>query len=252
MAAIRRKQYVIQPAGSAGSAVATQQYNIARPGVLRFVKIDYGSGVPATTDIVIKADNSSGRTLLTRTSSTTDIGPIAVGTAGMDEAQAASAATDGLSGGMPFTSGLYIDVAQADPYVDATDEITIDLYWEPIRRKTLSLTTDGSGDATLAWVYGRPGVVRFIQVDYSASADAGTTMTIKRDTSGGATIFTKDANETDFGPTAVGTVAGDETFAASAATDAVSGGLVFNTGLYVTVASGGASKTNVVYVWYDA
>jgi hypothetical protein len=252
MAAIRRKQFVLQPAGAAGSAVATQQYSTGRPGILRFIKIDYGSGVPATSDIVIKRDDSSGATVLTRTSSTTDVGPIAVGTAGMDEAQAASAATDGLSGGIPFTSGLYIDVAQADPYADSTDEITIDFYWEPIRKKTLTLVTDAAGADTDQWTLGRAGVVRFIQVDYDAAADAAMTMVVKRDDSSGTTVFTKSTAETDFGPTAVGTTAGDEAFAATAATDAVSGGIPFNTGLHTTIASGGNTKTTVVYLWYDA
>lgn len=252
MASIRRKRVVLSPTGSAGSATGDDTVHLGRPGVLRFIKVDYGSGVPATADVTIKRDNSSGATVFTAANTSTDFGPVAVGTAGMDEGQAASAATDALSGGIAFSSGLYVAVAQADPYADATDQITVDLYYEPIRKKTLTLTTDGSGDATLGWTLGRPGVVRFIEVDYSATADAGTTMTIKRDSSGGATIFTKDANETDFGPTAVGAAGVDEANAALAATDAVAGGLVFNTGLYVTIASGGASKINVVKVWYDA
>ena len=252
MAAIRRKQFTLRPAGGAGVAVATQQWTLGRPGVLRFIKIDYGSGVPATTDVVIKRDSTSGVAVLTSTDNATDIGPVAVGTAGMDEAQAASAVTDGLAGGIPFSTGLFIDVAQADPYVNSTDEIIVDLYYEPIRKAVLSTTTSAGGAATLTWTLGRPGVARFLAVDYSASAGAGTTMTIKRDTTSGAVVFTKDANETDFGPTAVGTTAADEGFAASAATDAVSGGIVFNKGLAIQIASGGATKTNVVSVWYDA
>lgn len=252
MAGIRRKRVTLSPTGSAGSAAANELVHLGRPGVLRFIGIDYGSGVPATTDITVKRDSASGATIFTRTDSTTDLVPTALGTAGMDEGQAASAATDALSGGLPFSSGLYIAAAQADPYVDSTDQIVVDLYYEPVRKKSLSLTTDGSGDATLQWTLGRPAVVRFIQVDYSATAGAGTTMTFKRDSSTGAVIFTKDANETDFGPTAVGAPGLDEAGGALAATDSASGGLVVNTGLYVTIASGGSAKVTGIDLWYDS
>lgn len=254
MAAIRQKRFTAQPAGAAGSAVYTEQWTPGRPGIVRFVYVNYGSGVPATTDVVINRDNSSGTAVLTRTSSTTDVGPIAVGTAGMDEAAAASAATDGLSGGIPFTSGLYLDVAQADPYADSTDEVVIDVFWEPVRKKDIVITATGaagSAAGNTTWTYGRPGVVRFLAVDYHADNAATADLTIKRDSASGATLFTRTDSETDIAPTAVGTTAGDEAFAATAATDAVAGGLLFNTGLYCAIAQTDASTTTVS-VWYDA
>jgi hypothetical protein len=250
---IKRTQYVARPAGSAGSAVATKQFNLGS-GVLRFIKIDYGSGVPATTDILVKADSTSGATLLTRTSSTTDIGPIAVGTAGMDEAGAASAATDGLAGGLPFSTGLFVDIAQADPYVNSTDEITIDLYWEPLKKKQVVVTATGdAGSAageTLWTNSGRPGVLRFVKVDFHADNAATANFVISRDTEAGTDVFTLTDTETDVAVKAVGTTAGDEAFAATAATDAVDGGIVFNRGLSFSVIETDAATTTVDF-WYE-
>jgi hypothetical protein len=77
-------------------------------------------------------------------------------------------------------------------------------------------------------------------------------MVIKADTSGGRTLFTKDAAEADFGPSAVGMPGINASGANIAATDGVSGGLPFSSGLYVVVSGGGNTKTNIVYVWYDA
>lgn len=127
---VRRKQVTLRPTGSAGSATATLQWTTGYPGVVRFIKVNYGSGVPATTDLVIKADNSDGRTLFTKTDNTTDIELTPVGMPGIDEGGAAVAATDSSSGGFPFLSGLYFDIAQADPYVNSTDEIIIDILYD--------------------------------------------------------------------------------------------------------------------------
>ena len=69
---------------------------------------------PATTDIVIKADSSTGATIFTAANTATDIVPRPVGTTSLDEGGAATAATDGFSGGFPVRGGVYIDVAEAD------------------------------------------------------------------------------------------------------------------------------------------
>lgn len=256
MAAIRRKQITLSPSGNAGVATATSQWTLGRPGVLRFIAIDYGSGVPATADLIVKRDNTSGAAVYTVSNNSTDIGPVALGTAGMDEANNASAATDGLSGGIPFSTGLFIDVAQADPYANSTDQIVVDLYYEPMRQKDITMTTSNAGAGTSAaavqWTTNRPGVVRFIAVNYSASEAATADFTIKRDTTAGAVIFTNGNSATDLAPTAVGTGGKDEGNNALAASDAVSGGLVFNHGLYLALAQTNALKTNVVSIWYDA
>ena len=250
MGHIRRTKVTLQPTGSDGSAVATKQISLGRPGILRFVSIDY-QNQPATTDIVIKRDTTAGAAILTVTSANTDLDHVAVGTAGMDEGQAASAATDALSGGIPFTSGFYIDVAQGDGQTTGNEAIVVDLYYEFTKKQVLSLTTDASGDATLLWTRGRPGVIRAIAVDYSASADAGTTMTFNRNALDGTQIWAKGAAETDFGPTAVGAPGIDEGNAALAATDAVAGGLLFDSGVGITIASGGNAKTTGVSLWYE-
>lgn len=124
-----------------------------------------------------------------------------------------------------------------------------------IRRKTLVITTTGvagsaAGNVTLA--LSRPAIIRFIQVDYHASAPATTDLTIKADTSAGATIFTKANTNTDFGPSAVATAGIDETGAATAATDVGAGGLAVTSGIYAAIAQGDAlTACATVYLWIE-
>lgn len=236
----------VGPGGTAGDGLNTnvKQVNLS-PGALRFVGVDYVSTGNAEQDLVIKRDSSAGATIFTKANNETDIIPTAVGTAGMDEGQAVIAATDGVCGGLAFSEGLYFSIAQMDnaSYAD------VDIWYDSLVKKAVTLKTDTNGDATARIATGFPGVIRFIQVDYSATAGAGTTLTLADDT---RTLFTKDANEVDFGPTAVGAPAMDEAGAATAATDALSGGLPFKGTLTFTVASGGSTKTNFAYLWMDA
>src|SRR3972149_7071250 len=97
---LKHRRVELIPAGADGSAVATASL-FTGPAVLRFIAVDYISQ-PATTDLVIKADGGGGDTLSTNTTSATDITakPVSM-TAGLDEAGAALAATDGSAGGMP-------------------------------------------------------------------------------------------------------------------------------------------------------
>ncbi len=250
MGRIKRVRKTLLPAGSDGAAVATSQISLGRPGLLRFVSVDY-QNQPSTTDLIIKRDTTAGGALLTLTDNNTDLDHVAVGTAGMDEGQAASAATDALSGGLPFTSGFFIDVAQGDGQTSGDEAIVVDLYYESCKKKNLTLTTDSSGDATLLWTLGRPFVIRALAVDYSATAGSSMTMTLNRDALAGTAIFTKSSAETDFGPTVVGTAGIDEANNALAATDAAAGGLLCDKGLGITIASGGDTKITTVSVWYE-
>lgn len=130
---LRFETLTLRPTGSAGSAAANTTLRANGAGVLRALQIDYGSGVPATADITIKNDSSSGDTIFARTNSTTDVGPVGVATIGVDEAGGAldvSTAADMAVGGQPFRTGIYAAVAQADPYVDSTDQILIYLWIE--------------------------------------------------------------------------------------------------------------------------
>lgn len=126
---IRRKSVRIKPVGSDGSAVATASLALGRPGFVRAIKINF-ENQPATTDIVVKADGSSGATLGTFTSGNTDIALKPVGMPGIDEGNAALAATDASAGGWPFLTGLYISVAEADSSTADDHYIDIDFLVE--------------------------------------------------------------------------------------------------------------------------
>lgn len=124
---IRKHRVTLTTTGSAGSAVATSTLTVGRPGFVRAIAVDYHASAPVTTDLVIKADSASGVTLFTNTSSATDIAAKPVGMPGIDEANAALAATDSSSGGWPFGTGLYFDVAQADALTGA---VVVDVWLE--------------------------------------------------------------------------------------------------------------------------
>lgn len=126
---IRTKTITLRPVGADGSAVATYRLSLGRPGVVRFIDVDY-QNQPATTDLVIKRDTSAGDTVFTRSNSATDIDAQPVGQPGIDEGGAATAATDGLSGGWAFSSGLYFDVAQGDGQTSGNEAIVIKLWIE--------------------------------------------------------------------------------------------------------------------------
>lgn len=126
---IRKYTRTIRPAGVDGSAVATKLVGINHPGFLRAIAIDY-QNQPNTTDILIKADNTDGATLFTRTSSNTDLALTPVAMPGVDEGGAATAATDVGSGGFPFKRDLFIDVAQGDGQTSGNEAIVFDLIVE--------------------------------------------------------------------------------------------------------------------------
>jgi len=120
------------PTGADGSAVATRLVKMHRAGIIQGIQCVYGAGVTATTDLVIKADVlddlSGGNTLFTRSNSATShlIG-VGLGIIGIDEGNAAVAATDAIGGGQPFKRNLYFDIAQADAY-STNEDITVRLW----------------------------------------------------------------------------------------------------------------------------
>jgi hypothetical protein len=242
---LRHRKVSLRPAGADGSAVATAVLKTG-PAVIRFLAIDY-LNQPATTDIVISSAvaGAAGDALFTVTSANTDITlkPVTL-TAGVDEAGAAIAATDGTAGGFPVEDGLYIDVAQADGQTTGDEEIVIDVLYEEVEKVVLELYTVGADGAAVATRLfklpgNRPGVVRAIKVDYQ-NEPVTTDITIKRDVAGdltgGTTIFTRASSATDIALSPVGMPALNESNAATAATDATDGGWPFLSNLYVEVA----------------
>lgn len=126
---IRKHRVTLSPVGADGSAVITQTLSLGRPGFVRAIAVDY-QNQPATTDLTIKADSVSGVALLTRSNSATDIAASPVAQPGVDETGAATAATDVGSGGWPFGTGLYFDVAQGDGQTSGNEKIVVDLWLE--------------------------------------------------------------------------------------------------------------------------
>lgn len=124
---IRKHRVTLTTTGSAASAVATDTLTLGRPGFVRAIKVDYHASAPATTDLVIKDSSASGATLFTAANTATDIAQKPVGMPGLDEGNAATAATDIGSGGWPFSTGLYFDVAGSDALTGA---VVVDVWLE--------------------------------------------------------------------------------------------------------------------------
>lgn len=122
------KEITIAPVGADGSAVATATLLSGTPGVITHLAIDY-QNQPVTTDILVKDSNTSGATLFTRTSSNTDLAPTAVVAPSVDEAGAAGAATDAGSGGLPFSRGIFLDVAQGDGQTTGNEKIVFKIWY---------------------------------------------------------------------------------------------------------------------------
>lgn len=113
--------------GADGSGVVTRAVNLGNAGTLSAIAVDY-QNMPATTDLLIKADNTNGTTLFTRSNSVTDIAPSLLGRPGADEAIAATAATDGTESAYCFKQGLFFDVAQADAFTSGNEKIVIECW----------------------------------------------------------------------------------------------------------------------------
>lgn len=224
--------------GAAGSAAGTAFVPLP-PGALRALKLDFHASAPATTDVTIKADSSTGNTLVTSTSSLTDVALRAVGSPGaLDEGSAVTAATDATDGGGFYRHGLYIDVAQADAL---TDCIVLDLWVDVLRYERVSLYpvgADGSAVVVKTLRLNGAGVLRALTIDYQ-NQPVTTDIIIKADNTNGDTLFSRASSATDITiPVGIGLIGIDEAVGALAATDASAGGQPFKTGLYIDVAQG--------------
>lgn len=115
---------LIAQSGADGAGVVTRTLDMNGAGNLIGIQIDF-QNTPASADLVIKDTDSSGATLFTSTNSQTDFGPAALGIPGVDEGNAAVAATDGIGGGVCFRRGLYFDVAQTDAFTSGDEKIIV-------------------------------------------------------------------------------------------------------------------------------
>lgn len=122
---IRQKQITLSPSGTDGSATANGRIAISRPGIVKFIQVNY-TNQAATTDLTMVRDSSSGVTIFTATNVNTTFGPVAVATDGVDEANGTVADI----AGMPFTNGLYFTVAQANNSVAGAKDIVVTVWIE--------------------------------------------------------------------------------------------------------------------------
>ncbi len=113
--------------GADGAGAVTRSVPLKTAGVLAAIAVDY-QNMPATTDLVIKADNTNGATLFTNTSSATDLAPTLLASPGADEAAGASAVTDGTECGNFFRKGLFFSVAEADAFTTGDEKIVVECW----------------------------------------------------------------------------------------------------------------------------
>lgn len=118
---------LVSQSGADGTGAVTRYVDLGGAGVLAAIAVDY-QNMPATTDILIKADQTSGMILHTRSNTLTDLGPTLLGSPGADEAINATAATDGTECGLAFQQGLFIDVAQADIFTGGNERIILEMW----------------------------------------------------------------------------------------------------------------------------
>lgn len=263
---LMHRRLTVTPVGGAGVAVVNATLDLGAHGgargrdtaaMVRFIGMS--STFAATTDVVVKADNSSGATILTKTNLAATYAPVAVGSPSaftqLNTATAfiATAATDATAGGFPVRGGINVDVAQADPV-----EIVIDVFFDIVRFVVVRLDPIGGAGTSVVTKtvnIGSAGIVRAISCDVTTPA-ATTDITIKENSSTGATLLVMTDVTADFSARGVTLAAGqDEAGAAIAATDASSGGLPFRQGLFFDVAQADDSSTGtkpiVFELWID-
>src|SRR5262245_24938344 len=114
----RRVTNVVGAAGGNATGVAAGQI-VCPPG--RLIAVDYGkqhatdfAGIPTALTsgaLTVKCDTSAGVQIFADSDlSSVPTAPSPVGTTAVDEGRAATAATDGFSGGFPIRSGLSVAV----------------------------------------------------------------------------------------------------------------------------------------------
>lgn len=121
---------LISQSGADGAGAVTRTVPFNGAGNLLGLTIDF-QNMPATTDITVYDGRAAVAADLVFTSgnSTTDTATgAAVGIVGVDEGNAAIAATDGAGGGIPFREALHFVVAQADAFTSENEKIVIDLW----------------------------------------------------------------------------------------------------------------------------
>jgi len=261
---LMHRRVVLLPVGANGAAVANETLGLLPTlgglgrdvaAMVRFIGITYAAA-PATTDVVIKADNSAGATIFTKANVNTTFAPVAVGTAAINATNGPTAATDATAGGFPVRGGINIDVAQADPVTSVTVDVWFDLV-RFVRCELNPLGGAGTSAVNKDVRIGEAGVIRAVSVTYTNQA-LTTDLVISADTAGGGgnALLTLTNTNTNIAPKACTLTGGQNASgAAIAATDGTSGGMPFRHLLNFDVAqaddSANGAKPIVVELWID-
>jgi hypothetical protein len=114
------KTITVTTTGSDGSAVGSGQTDLPVNGLLLAVHVDFSSGQAATADVTIATKNAPIRTLLTLTSTATDVWV----DPRVQAKDNAGAAIDATYTYMPVADHITVDVAQADN----NETVTVTLF----------------------------------------------------------------------------------------------------------------------------
>ena len=121
----------LYPVGADGSATATSEIRLGRPGIVRAIGVDYTTQ-PATADVTLHPDSASAGAIFTAANTGTDINPKPLASPAVDETGAATAiaaaATDAIGAGglVPFKRSLFVKIAQGD--AGATKHALVELW----------------------------------------------------------------------------------------------------------------------------
>jgi hypothetical protein len=204
--------------------------------------------------LTVKADTTAGVQILTDADlSSVPTRPLALGTTAKDEGNAATAATDGFSGGFPVRQGVYLSVASGTE----AEVLVVDLYFKLSTYVTGELVSqsgaDGSGAQTHFVRIGNAGALTAVAFDYQ-NMPSTTDLTLRADSANGPALFAAANNNTDIAPTLIGAPGADEAIAATAATDGTECPNFFKTGIHITMAQADAwtGDEKIVYeFWID-
>jgi hypothetical protein len=253
--------------GKGGGSTGTASDTISIPCPGRLVAISYGkqhatdklAGAPVAPTggaLVLKAETTAGAQIWTDGNlASVNTAPLPVGTTAKDEGNAATAATDGFSGGFPVRQGVFGSIT------GGTDGeiIYVDMWFRLCTWIKLELISqsgaDGSGVVTRSVPLGNAGVLSAIAVDYQNITAGTCDFTIKNDSTNGMTLFSTTDSVVDVPPTLLGRPGADEAINVTAATDGTESGNAFKTGLFFDVAGSDAFTSGdekiIVECWID-
>jgi hypothetical protein len=259
----RKMQLTVGGTGKGGGATTTASDTISIPSPGRLVAIRYGApaaigvagAVLTSGALVLKAETTAGAQIFTDADlSSVPTLPLPIGTTALDEGAAATAATDGFSGGFPVRGGVFGSITSGTD----TEVCDVDMTFRLCTYVKLDLVAqsgaDGSGVVTRLVDLGGPGVLAAIAVDYQ-NTPATADILIKADSTDGMTLHSRASSQTDIAPRLLGSPGADEAINASAATDGTECGLAFQRGLFVDVAQSDAFTSGneriILEMWID-